>query len=442
MSSPPISEGRWRQVKSLFHHAIEQAPEERKHYLDDLEQREPTLAKEVVSLLRSHEDPSTLADPMGPDAWLTLPGLDWNVGPYRVHESLGQGGMGSVYLASPTKAPEERVAIKLVRPDLLESEVLHRFRAETRILARLSHPNIASLLDSGTTDEGIPYLVMEYVDGLPIDRYCEENRLSIDERLELLAAVSSAVEHAHNHQIVHRDLKPSNILVTCNGVPKLLDFGIAKSLDPEVGEWALSATRTGWVPMTPLYASPEQLRGEVVGTSSDIYSLGALSHQILTGRLPFDDDPTPSRRLRQIYRGTTERPSRRVKDDSEPGSRPESGRELRRRLEGPIDEILLRAMCLEPTQRFASAAHLGRAFLAQRQTPRSERPSLSWPLLTFAIPSRKEAQLFMGSAESSRGEAGDSLLDSHLAATELEEIADLLRVGSLAPHPVPETRVV
>ncbi len=217
---------------------------------------------------------------------------DWHVGqtigPYHLDEEIGRGGMGVVYLASREQDFRQKVALKIVKRGMDTDFVLRRFRQERRVLAALDHPHIARLLDGGTTADGRPYLVMEYIEGLPIDRFCDEQKLTIAERLRLFQSVCSAVAFSHQRLVIHRDIKPSNILVTKDGTPKLLDFGIAKLLDPALASPSYQPTATAARMMTPDYASPEQLRGEEVTTVSDVYSLGVLLYFLLTGHLPFN----------------------------------------------------------------------------------------------------------------------------------------------------------
>ncbi|MGZ6071659.1 MAG: serine/threonine protein kinase [Myxococcaceae bacterium] len=210
--------------------------------------------------------------------------IERRIGPYRLLKELGHGGMGTVFLAVRADEQfEKRVALKVVRGSDSE-EVIRFFRRERQILAGLEHPNIARLLDGGTTDDGLPYFVMEHVEGEPIDRYCDARKLSIPERLELFEEACSAVQYAHQSLVVHRDLKPGNILVTGEGIPKLLDFGIAKLLNPGVAGVGSGETI---VAMTPEYASPEQVRGRALTTATDIYSLGVILYELLTGQRPY-----------------------------------------------------------------------------------------------------------------------------------------------------------
>src|SRR5690606_19169664 len=209
------------------------------------------------------------------------------LGPYRFVRKLGSGGMGDVWLAEREEEYEQRVAIKLVRAGVFSAQVHGRLRMERQILASLQHPNIARLLDGGRAEDGTPYLVLEYIDGEPIDAYCDRRRLRLAERIRLVQQVCSTVHYAHQNLVVHRDLKPNNILITQDGTPKLLDFGIAKLLDTRQTARTLAVTHFGYRVMTPTHASPEQIRGEAITTASDIYVLGVLLYELLVGRKPF-----------------------------------------------------------------------------------------------------------------------------------------------------------
>ena len=286
-----------------------------------------------------------------------------SIGPYRIERQIGQGGMSTVYLASPAdESYRRKVVVKVVRPDRRSEELLRRLRAERQILANLEHPNIARLYDGGSTDEGLPYFVMEHVEGEPIDAYCSSMALDIDHRLALFRKVCAAVSYAHQNLVVHRDLKPSNILVDAKGEPKLLDFGIAKVLDPE--PWGLDPEPTATLGrmLTPSYASPEQFRGELVSTSSDIYSLGVLLYQLLTGTLPFDfSGRSPMEIERLLTEREPPRPSQttapRKGPDGEPTT-PDEDRRLRRTLAGDLDAIVLKALRTSASARYRSAEQL------------------------------------------------------------------------------------
>jgi eukaryotic-like serine/threonine-protein kinase len=285
------------------------------------------------------------------------PGLpaDLRIGAYRVVRELGHGGMGSVYLA--VRADEEyekKVALKLIRGGAANAEVIERFRRERQILASLDHPNVARLLDGGTTEDGLPYFVMEYIEGTPITDYCDDKRLSTFERLKLFRSVCSAVEYAHRNLIIHRDIKPGNILVTAEGVPRLLDFGIAKLVDPGGGPEA-AATSTA---MTPAYASPEQVRGEPISTASDVYSLAVLLYEILTGHRPYRVKAgNPLELLKAVCEQEAEKPSTvvgRTREAMTTRTREGSVERLRHRLRGDLDNILMKALRKEPARRYPS----------------------------------------------------------------------------------------
>jgi len=302
---------RWQQIRGVFDQATSLGDEERAAYLDRVCAADPDLRHEVESLLQSNHQAGT--------GFLNTPAIDLaprsgsgpsrvgrRIGSYNIVQEIGHGGMGEVYRAGRADGQyEKEVAIKLVRGGYDTASVLERFRHERQILASLDHPNIARLLDGGTTDEGIPYLVMELIEGTPIDQYCDGHKLNVSERLRLFVQVCSAVQYAHQRLVIHRDIKPGNILVTKEGVPKLLDFGIAKILDP-----ASSAATTVAGPMTPEYASPEQVRGEPITTATDVYSLGVVLYQLLTGRSPYPKNTSvPHEFARAICEYEPERPS-------------------------------------------------------------------------------------------------------------------------------------
>jgi serine/threonine protein kinase/tetratricopeptide (TPR) repeat protein len=294
------------------------------------------------------------------------------IGQYRVERELGRGGMGVVYLAwRADQQFQKQVAIKLLQGSMTSEEALKRFRFERQILANLEHPNIARLLDGGATERGEPYIVMEYVrGGAPIDRYCEEHGLRLDQRLKLFQTVCSAVEYAHQHLIVHRDLKPGNILVTGDGQVKLLDFGIAKALVPVFGPDEAAHTKTGVLAMTPEYASPEQLRGEPIGVASDVYTLGVVLYQLLTGCLPFRTRAGGIPELmREVCEQEPRKPSTAVANRTRVTGHGESFKEsalsqiegrvkLSRKLSGDVDNIVLMTMRKEAGRRYASVEQL------------------------------------------------------------------------------------
>lgn len=270
------------------------------------------------------------------------------LGSYRVEREIGRGGMGVVLLAERADgAFEKKVAIKLSLTGLVSAGLAERLEHERRILASLDHPAIARLLDGGTTEEGLPYVVMEYVEGVPVDEYCRTHELTLRERIELVLRVCDAVEHAHRKLVVHRDLKPSNVLVTDDGQPKLLDFGIATLLDPSPDPGAARVPRTIVRALTPVYASPEQLRGDQVTTASDVYALGVVLFELLTGKRPFAlDNASPADAERIVTSTDPPKPSTR---SLEPFSRA---------LRGDLDNIVLEALRREPERRYASVREL------------------------------------------------------------------------------------
>jgi eukaryotic-like serine/threonine-protein kinase len=284
---------RWQHVREVLDGTLALDTSERFSYLDKMCAGDSDLRREVDSLLQSHQKAGSIfmnhpaADLLdrSPEAIERPTRAGRRIGVYQIGEEIGHGGMGEVYRAVRADGQyDKQVAIKFVRGGMDTSFVLERFRHERQILASLDHPNIARLHDGGTTDDGVPYLVMELIEGIPIDRYCQEHHLLIAERLDLFNEVCSAVQYAHQRLVIHRDIKPSNILVTADGVPKLLDFGIAKILGAPGKE--TSSVR----PMTPEYASPEQIRGEAITTATDVYSLGVVLYRLLTGRSPYPEE--------------------------------------------------------------------------------------------------------------------------------------------------------
>ncbi|HXV76088.1 MAG TPA: serine/threonine-protein kinase, partial [Candidatus Polarisedimenticolaceae bacterium] len=295
---------RFQLVERIFQRALALPDgDARERYLEQACGGDPELHARVRSLLDADSRNSGLTDVVhraaaglvGTASAGAHDASGRRIGPYRVTGKLGHGGMGVVYRAvRDDDEYNKQVAIKLVSPIGASEDWIRRFRQERNILARLDHPNIARLLDGGTTDDELPYVVMEYVEGRPIDRWCDEQRLDLDERIELFRQVCDAVHEAHRNLVVHRDLKPANVLVGTDGRPRLLDFGIAKLLDPKVDDAALAApTRTAGRLLTPEYASPEQVRGLPVSTASDVYSLGVMLYELLAGVRPYRLDGAP-----------------------------------------------------------------------------------------------------------------------------------------------------
>lgn len=356
----------WERIEALFYAALEQPASARHDFLESACRNDPALRAEVESLLDASDKTLGFLQRPVEEAARNLDGTDEvsvgrQIGAYRLLRVLGEGGMGRVYLAARADDMyQQQVAIKLMHAGLAQTRrMLLRFGAERQILANLNHPNISRLLDGGIC-EGTPYLVMEYVDGVSIDEYCRENKLGTETRLQLFGSVCAAVEYAHKNLVVHRDIKPGNILVTADGIPKLLDFGIAKLLAPEGGE--IAQTRTTERMMTPEYASPEQVRGDHITTSTDVYALGVLLYELLSGRRPFHLQTTsPIEIARVICEETPTSPS--VVAEANPDLAPP---DASRKLSGDLDNIVLMAMRKEPARRYVSVSQLTedvRAFL-------------------------------------------------------------------------------
>jgi serine/threonine protein kinase/Tfp pilus assembly protein PilF len=368
----------WRKVESLLNAALEIEPRRRRKFLNEIDGDE--LRREVESLLAAEpEAEKFLASPAmaisadffdeegvtAIDAF-----INQKIGSYKILRELGRGGMGAVYLAERADGKfTQKVAVKLLKRELNTADIRRRFARERQILAALAHPNIARLLDAGTTGDGLPFLVMEYVEGLPVDDFCAARNPDLEERLQIFRTVCDAVAFAHRNLTVHRDLKPSNILVTGDGIPKLLDFGISKLLTPEFeAESANTVTKLG--AMTPEYASPEQLRGESVTTATDVYSLGVILYELLTGQRPFEfkkhsaeeiiravcetEPPPPSAALNaergarnaQLKRGSE------ITNQNKPITVPHFAFRIPR--SGDLDNIVLKALRKEPARRYQS----------------------------------------------------------------------------------------
>ncbi len=374
-----MTDRRHEEIGELFHAALERPPRERSGFLSEA-CSDDGMRREVEALLAADESASSfIEDSASKTAEDLLKDYKSDlfsgrvIGQYRIKRKISHGGMGAVYLAGlASGATEERVAIKLIKPGMGTEEVVRRFRAERQTLADLDHPNIAKLVDGGATDEGLPYLVMEYVEGRPIDSYCDEMGLGVTERMELFRSVCAAVNYAHQNLIVHRDLKPSNILVTGDGTPKLLDFGIAKLLNPGNRMLTTELTRTAMRLMTPEYASPEQVRGEPITTASDVYSLGVVLYELLTGQRPYRFASRLQREIEHVVcetmpekpslavgrttelRDTTGESQRHITPDTVRRTRGLSPEKLSRYLAGDVDTIVLMALRKEPQRRYTS----------------------------------------------------------------------------------------
>lgn len=365
-----MSSNNWVEVKEILDRLLETDMSERAALLEKLE-LSPEMKSEVESLLSFETDAEAL---------MNLPAVEFSkdlitdddltgqeIGAYRVISELGHGGMGAVYLAERIDGRfSQRVALKMLKRELNTESLRRRFQHEREILASLEHPNIARLLDAGTTDDKVPYIAMEYVDGQPIDEYCNQHSLDLNARLELFRKVCATVNFAHQNLVVHRDLKPSNILVTEDGEPKLLDFGISKILSADV-ENTSTVTKLGV--MTPSYASPEQLRNESVTTSTDVYSLGIILYELLSGHRPFE---AKEANLKDIFQAVIDvdppLPSEMWRDQAQP--RAGDTKDLVKSavvthsnvtassIRGDLDNIILKALKKEPERRYSSAENL------------------------------------------------------------------------------------
>ena len=342
-------------IEELFEAALDVPGDERSGWLRAACGADGELREQVKALLDAHDVAERVFESE------PSPRPVRRIGPYRVVRELGRGGMGVVYLAERDDGHfRRRVAIKLLRGSPDGEELHRRFRAERQILASLEHPNIAQLLDGGVTDGELPYLVMEYVDGQTITTYCDRHRLSVHQRIALFRDVCAAVHHAHRNLVIHRDLKPSNILVTPEGKVKLLDFGIAKLLNPMASVEEVPVTRTHFRILTPDYASPEQVRGDTLTTTSDVYALGVVLYELLTGEAPYRLTNAAPREIAELVcERDPERPSARCLAGDDPAARARArattSERLRRKLRGDLDAIAMMALRKEPRLRYGSA---------------------------------------------------------------------------------------
>ncbi len=373
-----MSPEKWQKIKAVFNEAVEIAPDEREEYLNARETADnPEILAEVRQLLAA-ESENNFENPVAEVAhlWQETEAEDFigrEIGDYKILQEIGRGGMGVVFEAVREGEDfSQTAALKILKRGMDSDAMLRRFRHERQILASLEHPNIARLLDAGRAADGLPYFAMEFIKGKPLDEFCDEKNLNINERLRLFLQICAAVSFAHSRLVVHRDLKPTNILVTENGTVKLLDFGIAKILAPEGNVQNQTVTALGM--MTPAYASPEQIKGEVVSTSSDIYSLGLILYELLTGTTAYD---FPNKRADEIARVICEvepaRPSARIwdsgfriSDSKETASGKQTTAESRSKtnpksqipnpksLKGDLDNIILKALRKSPARRYAS----------------------------------------------------------------------------------------
>jgi serine/threonine protein kinase/TolB-like protein/Tfp pilus assembly protein PilF len=382
-----VTPGRWKQVEAVFEQALELPLQERAAFVQSCCDGDAELRREVQSLLDSHvraggfiDRPSLFVASDETDRDDAIVASGQLIGSYRVVRELGRGGMGAVYLAERSDEQyQKRVAIKLIKRGMDTDAVLRRFRNERQILASFDHANIARLFDAGTTATGLPYFVMEYVEGVSIKEYCNGHALSVPDRLKLFREVCAAVAYAHRCGVIHRDIKSSNILITVEGVPKLVDFGIAKILQA-AGDAETLLTTGDLRPMTPQYASPEQVRGESLTTATDIYSLGVVLYELLTGELPYRFvSQSPHDVARAITEQEPTRPSTAIGRDAAL-RRPDSAARCpyqAKPLRGDLDNIVLMALRKEPERRYQSVKQLSEDI--RRHLER--RPILARPVL-------------------------------------------------------------
>ncbi len=358
---------RWAQIESVFHDVSQRDAAERDAYLGVACGDDHDLRAAVARLLRADGADDLLDEGVAVALRGKDPLLQSRFGAFRLVERIAEGGMGTVYRAERVDGDfEQEVAVKVLRLGLLTDSLRHRFARERQTLARLVHPNVARLLDGGTTEQGVPFFAMELIDGVPLDRFCDAQQATIRRRLHLFATICRAVHFAHQSLIVHLDLKPSNILVDVHGVPKLLDFGVAGLLEGTT-ETTAAAPTTRTRPLTPEYASPELLRGEPVSTAADVYSLGVVLYEVLTGTRPFRPTRSDLDMLRTVCETDALRPSATFADvaaDTDGSAeasrharaerRSASAGEMVRSLRGDLDRIVAKAMRKEPHRRYAS----------------------------------------------------------------------------------------
>jgi serine/threonine-protein kinase len=365
---------KWLEVKEIFNAALD-LPSAARHSFIEERCADAGLREEVEALLASAgeaenfiEDPALTRVSHLVTAEKMPSYIGKQIGSYKIEREIGKGGMGAVYLARRADREfDKKVAIKLIKRGFDTDEIIERFRHERQILAALEHPNITRLIDGGSTDEGLPYLVMDYVEGLPLNKYCAAREVSLDARLNIFLQICSAVTYAHQNLIIHRDLKPSNVIVSADGTPKLLDFGIAKLTAPNSSA-TLGAAQTTFRVMTPEYASPEQVSGQTVTTASDIYSLGVVLYELLTNTRPFRIRTSSAEEISRIITDTAPtKPSESRRGEKEKRRKGEKEKALNEKissspllpfsssaLRGDLDNIILMAMRKEPERRYSS----------------------------------------------------------------------------------------
>src|SRR5580765_80905 len=379
----------WEKVKDVFTAALELPMAARANFLAESCGADAMVRTEVESLLAAHEEPKNVLEQNTYALASHLHNddnkyLGRRFGPYSILREIGRGGMGSVFLAARADGEfEQQVALKIIRPSFADQELERHFRRERQILASLNHPNIAKLIDGGVSETGELFLAMEFIEGEPLIVFAEHHHLTIEDRLRLFLKICYAVSFAHQNLVIHRDLKPSNILVTEDGTPKLLDFGLAKLTEQSVDSSLVPVngadqTQTDFQAFTPAYASPEQILGKSVTTTSDVFSLGVILYELLTNRKPFQfEGKSLEEIIKTVSTAEASLPSRVVRSQEPEGP----GRQ--RQLRGDLDNITLKALQKDPSRRYQSVAefandierHLGRLPIAARPNTLSYRAS-------------------------------------------------------------------
>ena len=380
-----MNSGQWSKIETICLKALGLGEKDRKTFVEEICGDDTDLLNEVNSLLsQTDQESSFLNQPLVNISSLDTTIIDKpfkvsTIGSYRIVREIGAGGMGKVFLAARNDDHfDQYAAIKIIRNELVSDDSVRRFHAERQILASLNHTNIARLLDGGATESALPWFAMEYIEGIPITRYCDHHKSPVQKRLSLFLSVCNAIQYAHQNLVVHRDLKPGNILMTNDGTPKVLDFGIAKLI--QEGPDAAPFQTRGQL-MTVEYASPEQNRGGTISTATDIYSLGVILFELLSGSLPYNFEGKSSVEIDEMFQGSgTKNPSEYINSSNEPeaaGRRATTPEKLKRRLKGDLDSIVSKALRYEPSERYSSVEQFsndirryldGRPVLARNRT--------------------------------------------------------------------------
>ena len=447
----------WQILQAAFEAAVAATGTERERLVNAFAAEHPKLAADLHDLLQA--DRASDADLVAPVATAVEeladqqydPWINRVIGAWTVRERIAQGGMGAVFLAERSdETYEQAAAVKVMAAQLVGSDAIERFKSERQILANLDHPYIAKLIDGGSMDDGLPYLVMDYVDGLPIDQHCDTQALGMDGRLDLFCKVCDAVDYAHRNLIVHRDLKPSNILVDGNGNPRLLDFGIAKLLGADSLRGDPALTQVGARILTPQYASPEQVRGEPVTVATDVYSLGVVLYWLMTGQSPYGrTHSTPLEMEQAVVEHTPARPSTVVTTpDTEHDALARFGvsaQRLSRRLDGDLDNIALKTLQKEPARRYPSAAALAEDVRRYRRNEPVSARGDAWSYVAGKFVARHARSLTVAALVVA-GVAAQTVFytqrlkaerdRANLAATQSQEVAGFLEnlFDSASPH--------